>query len=817
MPSHRDRQRQQPPNPFEARSLKKANSKRALLAAKPAANLFADKRIAESDPHLSQEDKYLARLQRERTRRSAARARFSLANDDGHDDDDSNQQPHNSQPNNDPRFSMLKDDYQDVDALDSDEGEPEHLTEQQQDDDDFLKLKNTSDELDHAERTHREIMDEVVQKSKMHKALRQHQKHETDQQTEALDEGLPELLSLLSKSSTDHITQKRTTEHAPAPKIFSDSDHKEDEHKIVEAPKSQQEKGFHYEGVYQQLAAERRAKPSNRLLTEEEQASRERDRLIELEKKRQARMQHLEDEDEDDTTDPHHRKQSSKKRKREAAGADDLDDDFDISSDDSESEHSDGADEKDDESSDSGTESTEAKPTKKGADKKKARLIDSNKLVVSNVTTADEDIPYVFSKCPSDPYQLQSLFEGTSLSQRSLIVERLRKCFAVTLNPASNVAKLEKLIQSMLTRLENLANVDHTHIPKAVQEIDMLLVHIHAFGSKFEQLICGWAQDKLRDAFTALGPRNGEGLSTSWNASTILVLRAIGRLFPASDMRHPICTPLILLLSEALSVYRMKMLKDVALSLFAAYILLEGMAESARYSGELIALLCAVVQGICGKGILRTMFGQEVDKAIAYSDDPPKLKLSDVANPQVSADLKSKIALATDDIIKTSSFNGRVRNMDIAFGSLRNLTIPVEQLQKTISSIFTDANETKRFLMLYSKSSNVVISKALNPRFTAENGVYRKRPKTSYQEKVSGDVSQSAKRIRKAVRKEERGFARDVRNEAKLAAENSWRLDQTRNEERDKKTRETMNFLEQQQRTWREAEKKQKKLTGKKW
>lgn len=58
-----------------------------FLFARDSANLFVDRRIGERDKHLSEEDKMLRRLQKERAKQARKASRYTLDEDDDGDDD----------------------------------------------------------------------------------------------------------------------------------------------------------------------------------------------------------------------------------------------------------------------------------------------------------------------------------------------------------------------------------------------------------------------------------------------------------------------------------------------------------------------------------------------------------------------------------------------------------------------------------------------------------------------------------------------------------------------------------------------------------
>lgn len=834
-------------NPFEEKWTVLAGTarKRAIrdaAASRSRRNVFADRRIAENDPTLPEEDRYLARLQRERTRRTRNKARFSLANPEG---EDANQADSSA-----PAFSLLRDDYDDtqegagIDSEDDAKDSPDGGVDAREDgsDDELLTVKQPAENEDEtrAERTHKEIMDEVVLKSKMYKAQRQEQKHDVEEQTAKLDKELPDIMALLSKSEKDY--ERKLAKHSrlvPSPanaSIFNEDENSascetEGGVKGVQMVRGVKRNAFHYEKVYQQLAAEKRARPSNRMPTEEEKAEKDLEELRELEQNRIKRMQSADSEDEGD-----YDQQNQTKRKRKIgerskrAGGDDLDDGFNIP---------DGEEDSQSEDSGSGEFGYEGEAERHLSTPQYSEAMAQEKLKASldpdtllyrqphRANDLDSNIPFVFKRCPSNEEELQVLFEDRSVEERSTIIERIRKCFAVSLNPTANPARLDALLSCLLERIVSLSKVTVEKLEGATQELQMLLVHVYTLGRNKEDLVASWARGLVTDAFTKLtnGKGREQGLSSRWKASTLIMLRVVGQLFPASDVRHPLTTPLVLLLSEALELRRFRCLEDIAVGIVVSSILIEQMVEAGRFSGQLSTFLTSVVQGAFGERevLLSGLFKElrECDKNSLGDSFQQRLKVSDCVKTSRTRDdliaLQCKVVHVALWLIDASAFEGKTKHMDIIYKRLPVDLLPESNIRSRLEQILGKAAESRKALTLYAKALDSVEARMLNPRFSAEGGVFHKQPRTSYTARQQGDLSASAARIRRALRKEERGMARDVRRRASHAAQEKARVDADRHALREKRGREVTAFLEEQQASWKRAEKRQKMLSGKKW
>lgn len=839
MQSSKKRLQQSATNPFEAKwtILSGVSRKKAQASSlQNRRNVFVDRRIAEGDPSLPEEDRYLARLQRERTRQTKKRALFSL-----HDNDPANEaMPGTANEKHSPQ-SQPRDDYEDSEA--DDPTVPEGGNEENGGDELLTLKKEESEDGDARHRkTHREVMGEVMLKSKMHKAKRQYDKTATDEQTAKLDEELPEIMTLLAKSGNELVnrdTDDTRESGKPDLSIFNenvDASSVEELDMVMRKPYPTSGKSgseFHYEKVYQQLAAEKRAKPSERLLTEEERAEKEMSELKRLEVLRTERMNNAEELEDVELHFMRQKKRAEKgprKREEEACG-DDLDNGFDL---DSPSDSSAAEDEvkqvSENESMKSSLfppgDSANLRPSKQ----KFTEGITPDSLIFhagrKSISRSDSDIPFIFKECPSTDAELQSVFEGRSVEQRNLILGRIRKCFAVSLDPSVNQTKLEKLLDCLLRRVETLINVSVDFIGAAVAEVDVLLVHIYELGKFKDTMVMTWAKEKLAEMYDKLTSDEGAeyGLSKNWTVGSVILLRAVGRLFPSSDLRHPVSTPLVLLLSEAVELKRMFTLRDVGLGILVGSALLEQMVESERYCGQLVRFLIEVIRaGHCKE---RRRLGEvlrEFRQARQWSNDVMmrRLKVSNVMKSEWTDQDKSRIQIgivgSAVRMIEALTFGGNVGHMDIVLRDLPLDEIRDREAAERISAIMVQAKANRKTMTLYTRTGPSSISKMLNPKFSSESGVFRRKAKTSYHALQNGDVSASASRVRQALRKEERGLARDVRQAAMAQNREKYREETERRERREKRSREVMAFLEEQQATWKRAHKRQKKLSGKKW
>lgn len=179
-----------------------------------------------------------------------------------------------------------KDDFEETDLLDPDDSGSDESTDDRRGlkrvrgDDMEDQGDDNADAEPERKKTKQEVYKEIIAKSKLHKAERQAQKDEDEDLREELDQELSSIQALLFQKSK------------PQGSKGNESANPDD------SGKQRMERD--YDMRLRQLAMDRRAKPSDRTLTEEEIAQRDVEKLKELEEKRQRRMRGEELSDDDD-------------------------------------------------------------------------------------------------------------------------------------------------------------------------------------------------------------------------------------------------------------------------------------------------------------------------------------------------------------------------------------------------------------------------------------------------------------------------------------------------------------------------------------
>ncbi|KAF2983099.1 hypothetical protein EK904_011149 [Melospiza melodia maxima] len=367
----------------------------------------------------------------------------------------------------------------------------------------LLRKKVSSEQQDEEEekpKSRKELIEEMIAKSKQEKQERQTRRESALELTEKLDKDWKEIQTLIARK---------------APK----SERKDKE---VEKPKPDE-----YDIIVRELGFEMKAKPSEKLKTEEELAKEEQARLQKLEADRLRRMRGIDEE--------------ANQKRPSHVSADDLADGFILDKDDrrllsykdgkinieneeekgeegeeeEEEEGEEGDNEDEEESQEESASEDEEDAAADGhsdlesdlesegeaAENKEEKKHEANENESQNVEKLDpkreaakSELPYTFA-VPESYETFKSLLAGRTIEQQLIILERIQKCNHPSL-AVGNKAKLEKLFGFLLEYIGELATLD---LPE-LRTIDKLVLPLYNLCQMFPEAASDSMRFILRDA-----------------------------------------------------------------------------------------------------------------------------------------------------------------------------------------------------------------------------------------------------------------------------------------------------------------------------
>ncbi|KAI8971398.1 nucleolar protein 14 [Pilobolus umbonatus] len=589
--------------PTLSKQIGEENRKKTLLMEMKNKNRrggIVDKRFGENNTNMSLEEKMLVRFTKEK-QKSAKGSMFNL------DDDEDLSLTHYGQS-----LSTM-DDFDDAGLGLSDDEEPTQMDKSIVS---KMHFGGFEDEEQGEERhkSKSEVMKEIIAKSKMYKLERQSAKQEDDDLREALDDELGDIRGLLEMKPRKPLPSQTS--------IFKRSEN--------ENSKDKEEKGLNdysdYDRAVRELAMDHRAVASDRTKTEEEIALEEKEKLEKAERARKRRMEGLDsDDEEEDSKRKHH------KKRRGAPQADDLDDDFleELDEDvarlgkgltlediqnahnkhDSEEEGSeDGEDESEGDEDESG-EDSEGEEYESEEDNEDLEEEDEEDMLDMSddeddmndfgkngivrksktpqpVKEEKREVPYTF-ECPTTHEELLSILKGLEVEDSMIVTKRIRVLYHIKLAP-ENKAKLSAFLGVLV---EHIAYIASTVNPLPTNVLDNLGLHVFELCQQLPETAADVFTQRLEKMLSEMAKKLKYSGSSWPDTEDLTLLRIIGQVFSTSDLTHPIATPAILYMCQALNQCPIQSQSDIGRGLFLALICLEYQKIAKRYIPEVLNFL----------------------------------------------------------------------------------------------------------------------------------------------------------------------------------------------------------------------------------
>ncbi|KAI5056535.1 hypothetical protein GOP47_0028353 [Adiantum capillus-veneris] len=586
------------------------------------ANVFLDHRFGERDEGLTEEDKAILRFQRERQAKWQKRSKFTL-----HDEDEEAVLTHGGTT-----LSEL-DDFEENSFEEDDESE--HLEELVKNfhfggDSPKGLARAGDDQSEKKSKSKKEIMEEIIAKSKFYKAQKAKEKEKDAELKDQLDKDFAALAQSQALSSL--VRSKKC--FGSKSTIDQGNEGKADD----------------FDKLVKEMGMEMRAHASDRLKTDEEIAGEERAQLEELEEKRRKRMLDEESEDsESENTAGRQDSQITKRRRLELSG-DDLGENFANDDDDpkkgwvdevlarnEEGEEEDLDSEEEDkalmnEDSDSDTGSEEESEEREvendaweesddevlGAHGK--TLSTSSPVGAANTMVIKEEalmaraqvhaakttkpsrsmgeLPFVI-EAPKNLQEFKSLVDGRPITDLLVIIQRIRTCNSIRL-AAENRRKMQVFYGVLL---QYFASVAGGRVP-SLDRLNALMRPLIEMGSETPYFSAVCARERIirmREQF--IERLKSQGVDGLWPSCKSLALFRLWTLaFPPSDFRHVVLTPCTLLMAEYLTRSPVKSARDLTVGTFICGLLLSIMRPARRFCPEALSFLyAALISALSGR------------------------------------------------------------------------------------------------------------------------------------------------------------------------------------------------------------------------
>ncbi|KAL8644126.1 MAG: hypothetical protein Q9226_007922, partial [Calogaya cf. arnoldii] len=607
-----------------------------------------DRRFGENDPKMTPEEKALERFVKEKQRGSKKNTLFDLE-----DADDGQELTHFGQSLSFDKASNLDDFQEDLSSGEgSNQGRPSKRRRLSADGDLSEDVILDRDEQPARPKSKKEVMSEVIAKSKLHKYERQQAKEDDDDLRAELDKGLPDLLAFMRGAP-------RQLEPLQA-KPLANGNMNPDRAAILDGKdRAQAEK--EYDERLRQMTFDQRSKPTEPTLTDKEKLEIEAQRLQDLEQQRLFRMkgeQMSDDEEEDQDQappdgkfDPIEEEQDSFGLGPGLAGPTNIrqlgvedEDEFLVENDlvavDSEPESS-----EDSSIDDAGDQIAEEEDEEfyqgllPGHSVPMGEINDKGKkdLEVPSVGKTN-GLAYTYN-CPQSHAEFLQITQDIPIDDQPIIVQRIRALYHPKLQ-AGNKAKLAVFSNVLVDHVSYLANnFSSTSFPV----IEALIRHVHSLAKMFPEevgrVLRGHLKSLIEDR--PLEPTSGD----------LILFTAIGTIFPTSDHFHQVVTPAMLYIGFYLGQRVPQTLNEIAKGIYLGTLGLQYQKLSRRYIPELLNYILNATWALIPPqpGVITGFFPlhalpESFRLGESSNDNPRKLKISDTVTT-VDCSEESKEAL----------------------------------------------------------------------------------------------------------------------------------------------------------------------------
>lgn len=437
----------------------------------------------------------------------------------------------------------------------------------------------------------KEVMSEVIAKSKLHKYERQRAKEDDDELRAELDKGLPDLLTFMRGTQPPPVLPQQ-------PEVTPNGNMNPDRAAMLNGKdRAQAEK--EYDQRLNQMLFDKRSRPSERTLTEDEKLEKEAQRLKELENDRLRRMigepGSEEDEDDEDQTARNGDEDSARdeqitfglgsglERQADRRQLDVEDEDEFVIEDDlvatnsplealdegsEETSASEGSDEED-------NEFVRGLVTEHDAGRKDLEV---NGERVPNGGTTPKALAYTYD-CPQSYDEFKQITKDIPVGDQATVVQRIRVLHHPKLQ-AGNKAKLEIFSAILVEHIFYLANNSER---LSFAALEAMIRHVHSLAKMFPEAV-GRA---FRGHINTLA----DNRPLDPNVGDLVILTAIGSIFPTSDHFHQVVTPAMLCMGLYLGQKIPRRPKDLTIGVYLSTLCIQYQELSARYVPEVVSYI----------------------------------------------------------------------------------------------------------------------------------------------------------------------------------------------------------------------------------
>lgn len=440
---------------------------------------------------------------------------------------------------------------------------------------------------------------------------------------------------------------------------------------------------------------------------------------------------------------------------------------------------------------------------------------------------AKAELPYTFT-APESYSDLKDLLHGHTPDNQRIILARTQKCNHSSL-AVGNKLKMQKLFGFLLEYIGELA----TRSPPELTTINKLIPELYALCQMFPDAACKAMQSILGDAAHSMEEMlEVKGHAGSPTLDMLVYLKVTALLFPTSDFRHPVTTPALLYISQALTKCPVRSLQDLTTGLVLCCLAVEYVSFSKRFLPELINFLAGTLHlAVQDKTALGYTVvppfrpsGKSSDLLVLSDSESSKswskksLPLSATQHLELKTDLDrdhhrltclwtcldlvKRCCLLYKDLLSFSHIFQPIRTLLCKHFSAQTLPELLQGLHGEILEIISSAPVTHNPLVLDKKKP--IPLKLLTPKIVEVLDYGKKRGSTREEKEKE--------RLKHKYKKEFKGALREIRKDSRFLAREKLNEVMNRDAERKRKVKELFGSLATQEGEWKALKRKKKKM-----
>jgi nucleolar protein 14 len=529
---------------------------------------IVDRRIGEDDPTLTAEEQAIQRFAKERSRKKGASV-FDL--EEG-DDDEGDLLTHGGKA-----IDLMADDYDAANVGNASDDDVDNDTKRKRlaaDVDNDVLDNNDDEDEPSRKKSKKEVMEEVIKKSKLHKYERQKAQEDDDEIRRALDQDFSAIQGALG--AFRHAIEKGQKLKVPEENKVEEPTMHPDRAAILEGTATKVSDNL-YDEHLRKVARDGRARPSDRIKTDEEKAREEAELKEELEEARRKRMASEIEEDNEDQSEIEEQDEYDLEAADDAA-------EFGFSNiNHSNFKHTrpEGVDDEDDFLIE---EDFIASGSETGLDKTEvfSEESESEDELLTREDGQKEQKGSDIVNCPTDLGSLKATLHGIPYERYHDTIREIRIQHDVSLDPENK----EKLATFSSSLVAYLAELPLQNPQPSTSVTDVIIRHIHSMARKSPDPVCQAFREQLQRMHQARSMTTGD----------LIILTAIGTIFPTSDHFHKIVTPAMLLMASWLSKTAPETPKDLTTGAYLVALCLKYLSPTNRYMPELLRFTTIALQ-----------------------------------------------------------------------------------------------------------------------------------------------------------------------------------------------------------------------------